>query len=60
MDDRIREEMQIIVICERMGWDFYTYKAQPRWFLKLIHDKYSIDAQKANEEKNKNQQQTKY
>lgn len=39
--------MVIVALCERMGWDFYTYMAQPTWFIAGLIEKLKIDAQKA-------------
>jgi hypothetical protein len=33
-----------VVICEKMGWDYHTYQAQPHWFVELIFHKIKIDA----------------
>ena len=38
--------MIIAVICEQMGWDYYTYQAQPLWFTELLVRKLEIDAKK--------------
>jgi len=40
--------MLIAVLCEKMGWDYQTYLAQPQWFLDLLFSKYEIDAKEAN------------
>ncbi len=39
--------MMIAVVCERMGWDYYTYLAQPLWFIRLLLRKFEVDAQEA-------------
>jgi hypothetical protein len=41
---QLRGPMLIAAICERMGWDYHTYRAQPKWFLDLLVGKYDIDA----------------
>ncbi|MGY3406096.1 hypothetical protein ACVWZV_002209 [Bradyrhizobium sp. GM5.1] len=38
--------MLTVIICERMGWDYRTYCAQPKWFVELIIAKYDIDGKK--------------
>lgn len=45
--------MLILEICEKYKWDYYTYLAQPVWFIELIHDRMSIDAKKAKAEQAK-------
>lgn len=35
--------MQIVMICELMGWTYYQYMEQPAWFIKLIKMKISLD-----------------
>jgi hypothetical protein len=36
--------MVTAVICERMGWGYETYLAQPLWFIDLLIKKYEIDS----------------
>lgn len=36
--------MQAIVVCERFGWTFDEYMAQPAFFLRLINEKIVMDA----------------
>lgn len=38
--------MAIVVVCERFGWTYLEYLAQPYWFITLIHKKLDIDSQK--------------
>lgn len=38
--------MIVAVICEKMGWDYHTYQAQPLWFTELIVKKLEIDNKK--------------
>jgi hypothetical protein len=38
--------MLIAVLCEAMGWDYFTYQAQPLWFTELLIRKLEIDAKK--------------
>ena len=45
--------MVIVEVCRAYKWDFYTYLAQPSWFLDLILEKMSIDATKAEAEARK-------
>lgn len=26
----------IVIICEKMGWDYFTYLNQPDWFIELV------------------------
>ena len=40
--------MMEVIICQKMGWDYYTYIHQPTWFLELIRIKLKIDNEKAN------------
>jgi hypothetical protein len=39
--------MLIAAICEKMGWDYFTYCAQPHWFIHLLARKFEVDAQNA-------------
>ena len=39
------EEMVAIAICQEMGWDYYQYKNQPKWFLDRVKDKLEIDSE---------------
>lgn len=29
----MNEDMRRIILCEKMGWDFYTYESQPTHFI---------------------------
>jgi hypothetical protein len=40
----------MLTICERYGWDYFTYINQPAWLLDLIVRKMDIEAQKAQQE----------
>jgi len=35
---RIPEEYSRYVLCRKMGWDYYTYNAQPAFFVEQIAD----------------------
>jgi len=48
--------MVIIEVCQIFSWDFYTYLAQPSWFLDLIIEKMKIDAKKSEAEFKKSRQ----
>lgn len=37
-------------ICERMGWDIHTYRAQPVWFIEQILEFSNIEAEYQNRE----------
>ena len=39
--------MMVVVICEKFGWDYYTYYNQPDWFLELIKIKFQIDNERS-------------
>lgn len=39
--------MLIAAICEKMGWDYWTYCQQPYWFIRLLARKFDVDAQQA-------------
>jgi len=39
--------MIAVALCERLGWDFHTYMAQPTWFIEALIEKMKIDAQRA-------------
>lgn len=38
------EEMLIIEICEKFGWDYYKFLDQPAWFIELIVEKMKAEA----------------
>ena len=33
------EEMQAILVCEKMGWTWYEYQEQPSFFIRMIIEK---------------------
>lgn len=37
----------MVTICQEFGWDFYTYMAQPTWFLQIIKEKMLRDDKEA-------------
>jgi len=41
-------EMKMVAICQEMGWDYFTYLNQPKWFLELIETKFEIDSRQKN------------
>ena len=43
--------MMIAALCEKMGWDYHTYCAQPHWFIRLLIRKFEVDAKKAKQSK---------
>jgi len=46
-------DILVIEICQKMHWDYYTFQAQPIWFIEMIIEKMKIDGIK---EKQKSQQ----
>ncbi len=38
--------MQMVSICELMGWDYGQYMSQPQWFISLLKMKTEIDAKR--------------
>lgn len=38
------EEMLIIEICEKFGWDYHRFLDQPAWFIELIVEKMKAEA----------------
>jgi len=38
----------MLIICEKMGWDYYTYINQPSWFIKGLNKKIYLDTYKHN------------
>jgi len=40
----------MVVICEKFGWDYYTYLSQPNWFLELAKIKYKLDGERIEKE----------
>jgi hypothetical protein len=49
--------MVIVEICRQFKWDYYTYLAQPVWFVDLIIEGMKIDAMKAEREQAKAKRQ---
>jgi hypothetical protein len=47
--------MLMLEVCRLYGWDYYTYQAQPVWFVDLIHERMAIDGKKAEAENKKAQ-----
>jgi hypothetical protein len=47
------EEMIMAEICQKMGWDFFTYWKQPDWFLELLKLKFEIESKQLEKENNK-------
>jgi len=45
----------MVEVCKQFGWDYYTYLAQPIWFIDLILEKMSIDAKKSEFEQRKSE-----
>ena len=35
--------MQVVSICQEMGWTYQEYMNQPKWFIDLLKDKWQID-----------------
>ncbi len=48
--------MQIVSICQEMGWDYTTYQQQPIWFIDLLKDKLRIDSDNMKKQINKTKQ----
>jgi hypothetical protein len=46
MSGMIKGDMVIACLCEKMGWDYYTYLDQPVWFVELLIQKLEIDNKK--------------
>jgi len=36
--------MQIVFLCQEMGWTYLEYMKQPVWFIDLLKDKLQIDS----------------
>jgi hypothetical protein len=47
---QLRGDLIMVEICERMGWDWYTYHNQPAWFIQLIEHKMGIEAKRQERE----------
>jgi len=45
--------MQIVSICQEMGWTYQEYMEQPRWFIDLLRDKLQIDSENIRKQINK-------
>lgn len=37
--------MQIVSICQEMGWTYQEYMEQPIWFIDSLKDKLQIDSE---------------
>lgn len=42
---KVTPEMKMVALCEKMGWTYQQYLAQPTFFLDLLWGKLDIDAQ---------------
>jgi hypothetical protein len=48
----VRNEMMMVIICEKFGWTYYEYLQQPQYFIELIIEKLKVDEQReANQSK---------
>jgi len=36
-----------------MGWDYYTFQSQPRWFIDCLKDKLEIDSEEIKKQNKK-------
>jgi len=36
-------DMDMVMLCDYMKWDYYTYNSQPAWFLDLLRLKINSD-----------------
>jgi len=43
-------EMEIVAVCQEMGWTYYEYMEQPNWFLELVRMKLQMDSEKIKKE----------
>jgi hypothetical protein len=39
MDD----DMAMLELCKYMGWDYWTYLSQPRWFVELCSSRFRAE-----------------
>jgi len=39
--------MQVVAICQELGWTYEEYQNQPEWFVDLLKDKLDIDAEES-------------
>jgi len=44
------KHMEIVAVCQEMGWTYYEYMSQPTWFLDLLREKLIIDSEKTKRE----------
>lgn len=42
----LRDELVILELCERYGWTYQEYMAQPHWFTALAAERLDIDAKR--------------
>lgn len=47
---RLQGELIVTEVCKLYGWDYWTYLAQPQWFLTLIYERLKIEAKRAEAE----------
>lgn len=45
--------MEIVAICQEMGWDYYQYIEQPNWFLDMVRIKLRTDSERMKREMDK-------
>jgi len=43
--DELADEFVAVLLCEKMGWTYEQYMAQPLWFIKTIMLKLSIEGE---------------
>jgi hypothetical protein len=41
----LNNDVAMIEVCSFMGWDYFTYKNQPSWFIDLIVKKLSLESE---------------
>ena len=42
--------MEMVSICQEMGWTYQEYIGQPMWFINLLKDKLQIDSRNMRKE----------
>jgi len=42
--------MEVVSICQEMGWTYEEYMSQPNWFLELVKEKLQMNGERIRKE----------
>jgi hypothetical protein len=46
-------DMEMVTICQEMGWTYYDFINQPAWFIELVEAKLRLDNERIRKEANR-------